>query len=541
MKYLRCSLLANSALLAVIAAADATIYRPQGTSGVDYKSDELVMKLGRGANGALLDAGIGAKIKRTLGGGWRVVRLPSNVTVDRALEYYGKGDGVLAVQPNWAKKKFYTPNDPLLSQQWMHTNVNSFRGWDLSTGRPSVVVAIIDTGIASAHEEYLGDKLVPGYNFSENNSNTNDDDGHGTHCAGIAAGTGNNGLGIAGIAYSCRLMPVRIFPNAFTDTVVNAVKFVADQGVEVANMSYGSYWYDQAEDESIQYAWQRGVVLVAAAGNDNVSTAQYPSYPANFPNVINVGASTRTNGKAGFSNFGNGVHVAAPGDDILSTVPGGYANYSGTSMAAPVVAGLAALMFSVGPPDLTNAEISRVIKSTAVPIGNWLRHGLVNVPAAMSAVDRGTPIPAELVSTWLFQGSQVSGPGTLINVRSVPMRGLGHMAGYGVTFRLPNHPLSSIRGSSFTSASLHVANTTQQLYLRDWTKTNGWDLVKSNPGRDGSVTIDTGRLTSKYVNANREVQVLSRLIRPIRPGVTQSPFTYSAHSAGFVGNYSLLQ
>ena len=209
------------------------------------------------------------------------------------------------------------------------------------------MIAIIDTGIDFGHPEFSG-RILSGYDFENEDSNPQDDNGHGTHVAGIAAGAGNNGTGIAGICWDAQIIPVKVLDHSGDGTYGNVARgiiWAVDQGAEIINLSLGAAYESQTLQDAVNYALDNGVVLVAASGNDGVEGVYYP---AAYQGVIAVGAVNQNNQHAYFSNYGPQVALAAPGQSIYSTNYGsGYSYKSGTSMAAPMVTGSIALISEV--------------------------------------------------------------------------------------------------------------------------------------------------------------------------------------------------
>ncbi|MEM7128361.1 MAG: S8 family serine peptidase, partial [Chloroflexota bacterium] len=245
------------------------------------------------------------------------------------------------------------PTDPSYDQQWALPQIQAHKAWEVTKGNKGVVLAIIDTGIDTTHPD-LHSKLTPRntwYDFGNNDTNPRDVNGHGTHVAGIAGAVVNNKIGIAGLAWNAQILPIKVFPDhkngASTSAIARGILHAVSMGADVINLSLGSTRQSRVIRDAIRYTHEQSVVVVAAAGNDNNERL---FYPAAFDHVISVCSTQRQDIKSGFSNFGNWVNVCAPGSGILSTVPGGrYANYSGTSMASPYVAGLAALLKSQKP------------------------------------------------------------------------------------------------------------------------------------------------------------------------------------------------
>ena len=243
-------------------------------------------------------------------------------------------------------------NDPSLPLQWAIPKISCPQAWDVTQGLATVLVAILDTGIDESHPDLAG-KVVDRQNFSGAPSN-GDLYGHGTHVAGSAAAVTNNGVGIAGVAPLVRLLNVKVLNDSGSGSwsgVASGIVWAADHGAHVISMSLGGSGGSATVEDAVNYAWAKGVVVCAAAGNSASST---PSYPAFYANCIAVAATDQNDNKAGFSNFGDWVDIAAPGVNIFSTVPPGpcplcdptqYRYLSGTSMACPHVAGVAALVY----------------------------------------------------------------------------------------------------------------------------------------------------------------------------------------------------
>lgn len=233
---------------------------------------------------------------------------------------------------------------PCTSGQYQHSLIGSAGAWAGGSGA-GVRVAIVDTG-SGPHPDL---NIVGGASFTGEAGGYNDGHGHGTHTAGIAAGRANAGRCTSGVAYGADILAVRVLTavgSGSTDAISQGIIWAADNGAKVISMSLGGTGMSQAMNQAGQYARDRGVVLVCAAGNSNTSA---PSYPAAYSWCISVAASGAADALASFTNYGSTVDVAAPGENILSTLrTGGYGQMSGTSMAAPVVSGVAALLVGRG-------------------------------------------------------------------------------------------------------------------------------------------------------------------------------------------------
>lgn len=284
---------------------------------------------------------------------------------------------------NGIARAFYEPNDPYLSEQWGLSKIGASGAWDITKGAPGIKIAILDTGIDDEHED-VSSKVVLSRNFTD--SPTNDDiDGHGTHCAGIAAAITDNEIGVAGLGFNCSLMDYKVLCDegwGYYDWIAKDIIYAAIDGAKVISMSLGGYWPSLTLRNAVAYAWSRGAVITAAAGNDGVT---YASYPAYYDRCIAVAATDQDDNKAWFSNYGNWVDVAAPGVDILSTYPDNLYYYGdGTSMSTPFVAGLAGLLWNTSY-GTSNSSVRNRIESTCVKVGSWVVHGRINASAALGA------------------------------------------------------------------------------------------------------------------------------------------------------------
>jgi serine protease len=357
----------------------------------------------------------------------------------RVIQALREREDVVYAEPNYLMRPLLTPTDPFYPLQWHYPQISLPQAWDLSTGEPSVIVAVIDTGVVLSHPD-LSAQLVAGYDFVDHDSNPNDPGDqlvfssyHGTHVAGtIAAATGNL-RGVAGTGWGLRIMPVR----ALTSTggtqfdVLEAVRFAARlpndsntlpaQQADVINLSLGGEGYSQSAQNLVNEVRAKGIIVVAAAGNSASST---PIYPAGYTGVVAVSAVDLSKSLASYSSFGASIDVAAPGGDLSRDANGdgypdgvlstwvddstgsqveSYAFAAGTSMAAPHVAGVAALMKSVAP-GLTPQQFDDLLARNDHPLTDDLGapgwddrygFGLIDAFKALSAAQdlAGTPIP----------------------------------------------------------------------------------------------------------------------------------------------------
>ncbi|MEM2294555.1 MAG: S8 family serine peptidase [Nitrososphaerota archaeon] len=291
------------------------------------------------------------------------------------------------VEPNFKVELLLTPNDPLWSNQWGPKKIQADLAWDKQLGNRSIIVAVIDTGVDYTHEDLINNYISGGYDWVNNEDDPWDDHGHGTHCAGIIAASINNGKGIAGLA-QVKIMAEKVLTGGgwgYWDWVASGIIHATDHGAKVISMSLGGYYPSALVRDAIKYALDSGVLVVAAAGNDDTNNK---CYPAAFDGVVAVSATDVNDQKAWFSNWGDWIDLAAPGVNIISCVPGGYKSWSGTSMACPHVSGVAALAWSQFP-NKPMQWIREWLKYTADDLGQpgfdvYYGYGRVNARKAVA-------------------------------------------------------------------------------------------------------------------------------------------------------------
>ncbi|WP_186725513.1 S8 family serine peptidase [Planomicrobium sp. CPCC 101110] len=309
----------------------------------------------------------GTEVSSMLNGEFSLVSVPKGTQLVVAADKLLEQKIIEFVQPNYEVESAYVPSDSGYKKQWHLPKIQMPKAWDTTKGSSAITVAVIDNGVQVSHPDLKG-KIVSPYN-AVTGGTTFSAQPHGTHVAGIIAASINK-KGVAGVAPNVKIMPVNVFQTsggAYAYDVAVGIIYAADKGANVINMSLGGYNYSYVQDVATTYAKSKGVTIVAAAGNDDTSTL---TYPASLPSVIGVSATNSSDRITGFSNYGSHIDLAAPGQDIYSSVSGSsYMNMSGTSMASPVVAGVAALVLSKNPL-LSPDQVENILTGSAADLGS---------------------------------------------------------------------------------------------------------------------------------------------------------------------------
>ncbi|MFJ7467841.1 S8 family serine peptidase [Peribacillus frigoritolerans] len=318
------------------------------------------------------------------------VEVPKGESTDNLIEELEEQKDVEYAEPNYLFKKMESPNDPAYIDQWHHKKLGTGAAWTKSMGSKELIVAIIDDGIDRNHEDLKG-RIVNAYDTIRNRKHIIPKGEHGTHIAGIIAGSANNGIGGTGVAPNVKLMPINVFDGEYADTadIIDAIHYAVQQKANIINMSLGDTSYSESLNKAVQEAYKKGVLIVAAAGNEgDMGKNVQRVYPAAFSHVISVAATNSSDKRPSYSNYHSTVDIAAPGDDILSTLPNDkYGWMSGTSMATPMVAGVAALIWS-HEPKLNKTEVEYRLYDSAVDLGTkgkdiYYGNGRVNAKKAL--------------------------------------------------------------------------------------------------------------------------------------------------------------
>ena len=463
MKSLAAACLVLSFLFCLMAASDcpaapsAARHIAKGTVSdgeVEYMRGEVLVKFAEGVPDVLkgeMERATGSEVISVHRMGVRRVSVPPGKTEQEFIDFLERDPRIEYAELNSVCHAFTTPNDPGYSYQWHFPAVNAPSAWEISAGS-GIVVAILDTGIAfedraiPAHEidtvqqgittylrapDFAGTNFVPGYDFVNDDPHPNDNGAHGTHVAGTVAQTTNNSIGTAGLAFDCSLMPVKVLDysgSGSASELADGIYWATDNGAQVINMSLGWFpGYDPGAtvENAVEYAYNHGVVLVASSGNWGTGTV---AFPAAYPEVIAVGATKFDNQITDYSQYGSEQELMAPGGDVYldensdGEVDGvlqqtfvehdfgppetladptsfDYYFYDGTSMAAPHVAALVALMIANGQTGVEN--IRTILHETATDLGDpgWDEHygyGLIDAYGALTYDPGGcTGVPDE--------------------------------------------------------------------------------------------------------------------------------------------------
>lgn len=426
-------LLASATLTATLAlsvSAQANMQQAEAVPG------EYIVRLKpsiKEMSAAQVARSLGAHVKSTIPSqNIVVVKRATFETADSAVKTMAQNPMVDVVEPNFIYRINKTSNDPMMEQLWGLKNYgqkdpkgqvgvagidigNIEQAWDITTGDPNMVIAVIDTGVDFNHPD-LKDNLwvnvaeangqpgidddnngvvddIHGYNSINNSGNATDDQGHGSHCAGTIGARGDNGVGIVGVVWQAKIMSVKFLDKNGSGTLENALKsidYATKMGAKVMSNSWGGGGFSQTLLDAIKRSNEAGAIFIAAAGNSNQDNDARPAYPATYdvPNIISVAAIDNKGAKASFSSYGKRtVHIGAPGVNVWSTTGGTYQSFSGTSMATPHVSGVAALVWG-HEPNLTALELKQRLLATATPIAglkNRVRtNGMVNAYAALT-------------------------------------------------------------------------------------------------------------------------------------------------------------
>jgi len=416
--------LSLAALIPTVSISSPTVKANNQTTTPQFVRGRLLVKFKSqidSVHAQQVIAALGARHETEIqGAGVHVVALPDQASEKAfARAFQSRPEVEFAELDALLSPQQVDPNDPLYPA-WYLQKIDAANAWTTTTGSSNVTIAVLDTGIDSAHPD-LAAKLVAGRNIYDNNDDTRDVFGHGTPVAGIAGASSNNGIGVASVAWGCGIMPVRISDlsgMAPASAIASGLSWAADHGARVANVSYYVTGV-KTISSAAKYFQSKGGVVVAAAGNfGTTETVQDDPY------ILTIGATDPDDVIYYYSNRGNNLDLVAPGNNTTTLLGGLYGAGGGTSFAAPVVAGVAALMFSINP-SLTPAQVVNLLKQNADDLGpaGWditYGSGRVNAARAVGAAAalKGTAdtLAPSIAITSPSVGQQLTGPSTTVQV-----------------------------------------------------------------------------------------------------------------------------
>jgi hypothetical protein len=509
--------------------------------------------------------------------------------IDATLAKLRKDPRVRYAEPNFIVHADAVPNDPSYSSLWGMSMIGAPAAWDVTTGSAGVTVADIDTGVDWSHPDLSSQIWVNpgencsgcrtdgidndhngyvddwrGWDFVNNDNDPMDDHGHGTHVAGTIGAAGNNGVGVAGVNWDVRIMPVK-FLNAqgsgTTADAISAVLYAAQNGADVMNNSWAGGDYSQALADAITVADQHNSLFVAAAGNDGNDNDATPTYPASYdlPNVVAVAATDSSDGIAYFSNYGQqSVDLGAPGVNIYSTWPGGgYQYLSGTSMATPHVAGAAALL-KARFPSATAVGLKALLLGTVDPdpaldgitttggrldVGNAVACSAspqvwIDSPGPGFIVDVGTPVSFSAIATNCADSGGVS---VTANVSGAPVamtpRGDGYYTGTFTPTARGTVTFSVTATTGSASSTRSVSGSATQAYP---ISPGGppVTVTTSSPGENAELRF-SGTAGQRVSMALSAVTMTAAQVTIVKPGGGNVAMTYAGTSGGFIDTKTL--
>ena len=397
------------------------------------------------------------------------------------------------IEPNIKVQACFVPNDPNWPTQWGPSKIEADYAWNTTIGDPSVLVAVIDTGIDYYHPDLAANYVALGYDWVNNDTDPIDDDGHGTHCAGIMAAVINNSIGIAGLA-QVRIMAEKAlneYGSGYVDDLANAIIHAVDQGADILSNSWGGSFHSELIHDAVEYAQDHGVLVVAAAGND---ASSMKNYPAAYDEVVAVTAIDQSDDPASFTSYGKWVDVAAPGVDIYSTfLNNKYKYMNGTSMACPHAAGVAALIWSEFP-SLTRDEVRLRLQLTADDLGDpgfdvYYGYGRVNARRAVE------PLPSHDLSILNWKRPAYVEPGSS-GIVDTTVVNFGSSNEAGITVQL------LVNGSVVDSAYISYLESMRSATVScSWSPTvEGRYYVESYVVPVSGETVVKNNVISAYIN-----------------------------------------
>ena len=539
-------------MLPLLLAITVAVGAPSETN---FHPTRLLVKVRAGAPArdvAALHRSFGARVLRDLPQiRWQVLEVPPSRRDPLRALYASAGGLFEHAELDRGRRLAYAPNDPMWPGMNHLVNIGADIAWNTERGDPSVVIGVIDTGLETTHPDlaanvwtnpgeiagngidddqngYVDD--VHGYDFAYNDPIPNDVFGHGTACAGIIAAVQDNNLGVTGIAPQCRIAGIKTAIDSgylYDSANVPGMVYCADQGFRVISMSFYSDDVTLAERDAIDYCWENNVVPVAAAGND---ARVFPYYPAAYENVISVAALDPALNKAGFSNWGTWVDVAAPGLSVSTTTTGGgyTTGFAGTSAACPHVAGVVALLRSYAPL-ATPAEIRSALENSCIPVsqaplGEYTGYGRIWAPGALACLQATcTTSPARFHFFAPCGGGPVAVPTTVPGAGTPPYIAYGthydlaanakvlNAAGFALPALARNRNELRVPGSNMNSVLTVSLNNGANLFPVQWVNGYGLRYAPSDIGTSGpGGPVVTGAFVQTYARDGVKATVSAR-------------------------------
>ncbi|GIF20637.1 subtilisin family serine protease [Actinoplanes tereljensis] len=436
-----------------------------------------------------------------------------------------------------------TPDDAFYARQWGLATSKTPAAWDVTTG-DAVVVAVVDTGVNEVSE--IAGRVLPGYDFVNDDSDPSDDAGHGTAVATVAAAAGNNGAAMVGVCWQCRILPVKVLGADGTgtyDNIAKGITYAVDNGADVINLSLGGAESSQLLDSAVQYAYAHNVVVVASAGNDSKTTRTYPA--ASIP-AIAVAGSTQGDGRYSWSNYNatadQWVDLAAPGSNIAQSASGGnFTMFEGTSSAAPLVAGAAGLVLSAKP-DATADQVRDALENSGDSIGTWVAKGRLNVGRAVQQITASPALSISEIAT-----SPVSPARGKVTVTPTVASTAGGIKTVKMTVTQPNGktiattatkaPFSMVYNSTGITGAVAISITATDTAGNSTTA--GTVLNVDNTAPSAALTLSsfvTGPTAVTLANPSDDIAEMDVYVKNVLVGtVTSAPWTYDWDTSGLAG------
>jgi thermitase len=398
------------------------------------------------------------------------------------------------VEQDFTARGAILSNDPSATTQWHLTTINAPSAWNISTGSTSVPIAVVDSGVDGSHPDLAG-KIIPGWNFLGANSNTSDVLGHGTAVAGVAGAATDNGIGVAGVGWRTPIMPLVVLNSsdfaAYSD-VANGIIYAADHGIRIINVSICGTAASSTLQGAVDYAWNKGSLVFAAAGNSGTSTL---TYPAACARAIAVSSTEKNDTLSSFSNRGSWIDLSAPGNYILTTKMGGsYSQWRGTSFASPIAASVAALALSVRP-TMDRDTLLRILEENTDDLGSsgfdtsfgWGRVNAYKTVAAAAAISSDISAPTVTIAA--------PAPSTLLSGMVAVSGSATDSSGVSKCDLYIDNALTGSQGAAFTFDwdSRNIANGVHTLLVR-------CSDSAANVGQ-ASITVSVDNVTAPDVQA----------------------------------------